>query len=393
MKVLGLLLLRCHLASAHVIEGADQGSREVQNAHVITGAHLPARHEAHPQHAAAGGSREVHMRRMKSIQVDHHGVGSNEAELVQQRHAHAKRHQSSAAAKDRVVPLRLGHETLLRVGSIVVPEAQANENLSRDSFLGGVVVGLLIAVIGGSILLSCRPVKTMKPSSSATPTCQEAAGLNARSASTEFTITGTENHQAAGEGALQQGDDRLVPAGDTIQAEAAEFGPVETLQLFWPRCFWLASMLLIQSISSFILSRFQSLIDSHDDIIFFLTMLVGLGGNAGGQSVVLTVRKLAQGQQDISFLGQVRVGFMLCLVLGPLAWLRAYASGSDVKEALTIALSAGAIVIAATGIGTAIPLALHRIGFDPGQASSMIQVIMDILGISIVCSLGVLILK
>merc|ERR1719356_1277812 len=108
-------------------------------------------------------------------------------------------------------------------------------------------------------------------------------------------------------------------------------------------------MLLVQSASSIILSSFKGLVQNHVSLVFFLTMLVGLGGNAGGQSVVLAVRKLAKGEQDISVPEQVQVGFLLGCVLGPLAFLRSFVSGSSVQVCLTIGLSAGIVVMVAAG--------------------------------------------
>ena len=47
------------------------------------------------------------------------------------------------------------------------------------------------------------------------------------------------------------------------------------------RAYWLVGLLLMQSFSGIILSRNEALLADHPAIIFFLTMLVGAGGNAG----------------------------------------------------------------------------------------------------------------
>ena len=65
------------------------------------------------------------------------------------------------------------------------------------------------------------------------------------------------------------------------------------LHKFWPRVSWLLALLFIQSISSFILKDYDDLLKEHRSIMYFLTMLVGAGGNAGGQSAVLAVRSIA----------------------------------------------------------------------------------------------------
>ena len=52
------------------------------------------------------------------------------------------------------------------------------------------------------------------------------------------------------------------------------------------RAYWLVGLLTLQSLSGFILARNEMLLQSHPVIIYFLTMLVGAGGNAGNQASV-----------------------------------------------------------------------------------------------------------
>jgi hypothetical protein len=59
---------------------------------------------------------------------------------------------------------------------------------------------------------------------------------------------------------------------------------------FWlmmgERAGWLVGLLLFQSVSCFVLEENQNLLLSYPVITKFLTMLVGAGGNAGGQACV-----------------------------------------------------------------------------------------------------------
>jgi hypothetical protein len=54
----------------------------------------------------------------------------------------------------------------------------------------------------------------------------------------------------------------------------------------WDRAGWLVGLLVLQSMSSFILARNEALLQEHTIIVRFLTMLVGAGGNAGNQASV-----------------------------------------------------------------------------------------------------------
>ncbi|MBD3232000.1 magnesium transporter, partial [Candidatus Dependentiae bacterium] len=69
-----------------------------------------------------------------------------------------------------------------------------------------------------------------------------------------------------------------------------------TWKLIWQRTPWLIGLLLLQSLSSFILAGYKEVVDKYFIISMFLTMLIGTGGNAGNQSSALVVRGLATGE-------------------------------------------------------------------------------------------------
>jgi hypothetical protein len=78
--------------------------------------------------------------------------------------------------------------------------------------------------------------------------------------------------------------DRLV---DRKEPPVLETEIEETFfQSVQDRAGWLVGLLLLQSMSSFILARNEALLEEHVVIVRFLTMLVGAGGNAGNQASV-----------------------------------------------------------------------------------------------------------
>lgn len=166
----------------------------------------------------------------------------------------------------------------------------------------------------------------------------------------------------------------------------------QTMHLFTHRCGWLVALLLIQSLSAEVLESFKVLLRDHPNIVYFLTMLVGAGGNSGAQSAVLAVRQMALRQkvwlseQLVTGCGLATiiacVGFVRCATLGQMLW----------KESLAIAIALGVIVIFAVLIGTALPLILDRLKIDPAHSIATIQVLMDIFGVCITCFVGVLLL-
>ena len=194
----------------------------------------------------------------------------------------------------------------------------------------------------------------------------------------------------------------------------------------------LAGLMVIQSASGMILSRFEDMLKKHVVVTLFLTMLVGAGGNAGNQSTVNIIRGLATGQVNTSnarsvILVEAKLGLVLGIVLATIAWSRVMLSSCmsscDTVSAMAIGAPAplrsvaappgqlpaclppawnprwrptavphqhpGAsvfcIVATSTIVGAFLPIFLHRNGIDAAHAGPAIQVLMDIVGVTITC--------
>jgi len=176
----------------------------------------------------------------------------------------------------------------------------------------------------------------------------------------------------------------------THSSTVSEYVAPETLQLFSHRCGWLVGLMLVQSLSAELLESFKVLLRDHPNIIFFLTMLVGAGGNSGAQSAVLAVRQIAL-KQNVRLSSALLMGFKLASILAIVAALRCLLWMSWI-ESWTIAIALWIIVVFAVLIGTALPLLLDRFKIDPAHSIATIQVLMDIFGVCITCFMGVLFL-
>lgn len=163
------------------------------------------------------------------------------------------------------------------------------------------------------------------------------------------------------------------------------------LKLVWQRSSWLIGLLLLQSVSSFIISGFQDVVDRFFIISMFLTMLIGTGGNAGNQSSALVIRGLATGEMTrknglMVLLREFRVALLIASILVVFGFSRVYFFRGNFFEALAVSVALFIIVMISMLLGTLVPLILERLNLDPAHsAAPFLATLMDILGVLIYC--------
>eukprot|EP00241_Pyramimonas_parkeae_P001478 CAMPEP_0114237800 /NCGR_PEP_ID=MMETSP0058-20121206/7584_1 /TAXON_ID=36894 /ORGANISM="Pyramimonas parkeae, CCMP726" /LENGTH=470 /DNA_ID=CAMNT_0001349867 /DNA_START=108 /DNA_END=1523 /DNA_ORIENTATION=+ len=173
---------------------------------------------------------------------------------------------------------------------------------------------------------------------------------------------------------------------------------------------WLLGLMVVQSLSGIILQSFESLIQSHMVVTFFLTMLIGAGGNAGNQSTIKIIEGMASGDIDISWshfvgnmINQLSVGFYLAVMMTVAGFIRVLItngltriegpghqgwelSETGFKNCAAISASLFMIVIVSCIAGTFLPFAFVAIGVEAANAGPTLQVMMDIIGVIITCT-------
>ena len=146
-----------------------------------------------------------------------------------------------------------------------------------------------------------------------------------------------------------------------------------------PRASLLVGLLIFQSCSSFILSSYEQLLRQHPVIVFFMTMLVGAGGNAGNQAAVLVIRGIATGEitrgNHLSYVwSEAKMAIALSSLMVAVGLARVAVFGYSSRDAIAIGLSLFLIVTSSVVIGASLPILIQRIGFDPAHAGATIQV-------------------
>lgn len=162
---------------------------------------------------------------------------------------------------------------------------------------------------------------------------------------------------------------------------------------FKSRAGWLVGLLMLQSLSSFILAGKEEMLAAHPIIVYFLTMLVGAGGNAGNQSAVRIIRGLAVGAVNDETVGkflrrEVWMALAITATLVTVGSVRVVLFHGPGLDTVVIGISLALIVSTSIIIGALLPLALHKMRVDAAHAGTSIQVLMDILGVSVTCGIA-----
>ncbi|MEM1126325.1 MAG: magnesium transporter [Bacteroidota bacterium] len=162
---------------------------------------------------------------------------------------------------------------------------------------------------------------------------------------------------------------------------------------------WLLIGMVGAVLSGLVIGAFEDELERAVVLAFFIPVVMAMAGNAGIQSSAIVVQGLASGDvwgSDITTrLGKEMAvalinGVVLGLVLVGVVWLLVGIGfwGDEVDAPMQLALTSSLallmVILLATGIGTTIPLLLHRVGIDPALATGpFITTSNDILGLAI----------
>ena len=181
-------------------------------------------------------------------------------------------------------------------------------------------------------------------------------------------------------------------------AMTAEEEPDETLvRSMKKRVPWLIALLFMGLAVSAVVGIFEGVVSALPMIVSFQSLILGMAGNVGTQSLAVTVRSLGGGEgsgfkkQIITILKEVRIALLNGVVLGAISftivsiYLFIFASYSTafVFAAAGCVGLAMCFAMAISGLtGAAIPVCLYRCGVDPAVASGpLITTINDLVAV------------
>ena len=160
---------------------------------------------------------------------------------------------------------------------------------------------------------------------------------------------------------------------------------------------WLIALLFMGLIVSAVVGIFESVVDALPMIVSFQSLILGMAGNVGTQSLAVTVRAIGNDDDNsfksqlIAILKEIRIALLNGVVLGAISFaivsgylfiFTAYASSFIFAAAGCVGL-AMCFAMAISGLtGAAIPVCLYRFGVDPAVASGpLITTINDLVAV------------
>lgn len=179
-------------------------------------------------------------------------------------------------------------------------------------------------------------------------------------------------------------------------------GDVEEDDSIWAiskaRLPWLLIGLVGGTLGAWAIGFFEGSLERNAALAFFIPLVMATGGNVGIQSSTLVVQSLANRSAFEDSLGK-RIGRMFLvaiftgLVLALISFLIVFIWKGDKNLGTVVSISLVCVVMLASFMGTATPLALDKLGINPALASGpFITTTNDILGIIVYLAIANLLL-
>ena len=192
-------------------------------------------------------------------------------------------------------------------------------------------------------------------------------------------------------------DEELSDDYAKLAAMTSEVEPDETLfESMKKRVPWLVALLFMGLLVSAVVGVFEGVVEALPMIVSFQSLILGMAGNVGTQSLAVTVRALGNEEtnlktQLLTIFKEIRVALLNGVALGAISFaiVSAYLLIFASYEATFVFAAAGCVglamcfAMAISGLtGSAIPICLYRLGIDPAVASGpLITTINDLVAV------------
>ncbi len=140
---------------------------------------------------------------------------------------------------------------------------------------------------------------------------------------------------------------------------------------------WLLVNLVTAATASFVASRFQDTVSAIVVLAFLMSIVAGIGGNSGNQTMTLIIRALAVGRISGKNIWQlIKRELLVTLLVGLVGSVVAalFAWGISGSIAISIVMMAAMIcnMLVGASVGVLVPMVRARLGKDPAMGSSVL---------------------
>jgi len=152
--------------------------------------------------------------------------------------------------------------------------------------------------------------------------------------------------------------------------EIGNYNDTSVSSLVMSRGGWLAIFLLSLSFTSVVMSGFESTLSEHIELAYFVPLLIGHGGNAGGQTVGAVLSAMSSGQIRLEdwasvvakeCLAGLGAGTLTCAAVLPLLWIMKI----SVHVSAVVLCTLPVLTVLASGLAAGLPFLVARLDKDP----------------------------
>lgn len=193
-------------------------------------------------------------------------------------------------------------------------------------------------------------------------------------------------------------DEQISDDYAKLAALTSEHEPNETLYTSMKkRVPWLVILLFMGLAVSAVVGMFEGVVDALPMIVSFQSLILGMAGNVGTQSLAITVRSIGSDDENglkthiSTILKEGFVALLNGLVLGAISFtivsvylfiFSSYATIFIITTALCVGLAMCFAMTVSGLTGAAIPIFLYRVGIDPAVASGpLITTVNDLVAV------------
>jgi magnesium transporter len=165
------------------------------------------------------------------------------------------------------------------------------------------------------------------------------------------------------------------------------------------RIIWLLTLFIAETLTGTILRQYEAELKSVISLAFFVPLLIGTGGIAGSQTMATVIRAITLKEIRAHDLPRVLAreaftGLLLGLLVGVVAFGRAYLWGVGIQMAITVAVTIVLTCLWATTVASLLPLLANQLRIDPTVVSGpLMMTLIDVTGLALYFSLAVAILR